>query len=268
MSDDLLNATLIERHDLNDELSIVKVRPDVCEVSEFKPGQFAMLGFPREDTLTPSGNGKGRKPRMIRRAYSIASSAEVRDHVELFVVLVEEGKLTPRLWSVTQGGRLWMDDRIKGEFTMDGVPPGRDLVMVSTGTGIAPFISMLRTYAGQPYWRRLVVINGVRRATDLGYREELEQISRKDPNVIYIPLVSREPADSDWPGLRGRVQTVLDDDAAYERLVGAPLHPQQCHVFLCGNPDMITSAEASLLERGFITHKKNSPGNIHFERYW
>jgi ferredoxin--NADP+ reductase len=85
----------------------------------------------------------------------------------------------------------------QGEFAIDLAPPDKDLVMVSTGTGIAPFVSMLRTYRGQDRWRRLVPINGVRRAADLGYRSELEAAARQDPGVIYVPLVTREPGDGE-----------------------------------------------------------------------
>lgn len=285
MQDDVFNATLISRDDLNEELSIVRVRPDGGLVPQFKPGQFCTLGWPRQAcappwqpkagtiaTETPLANrgdaAETAHPRMIRRAYSIASSADQRDAVELLVVLVEKGRLTPRLWTIGVGGRIWMDSRIMGEFTLDDVPPEKDLVMVSTGTGLAPFMSMLRTYRGQQRWRRLVIIHGVRRERDLAYRQELEQVCRQDRSVTYLPIVSREPEDSGWSGLRGRVQTILGDQARYLRLVGWPLDPQRCHVFLCGNPAMIQSVEALLHDRGFVTHTRRTPGNIHFERYW
>jgi ferredoxin--NADP+ reductase len=242
VAEDVLNATVIYRHDLHEELSIVRVRPDSGVVPEFVAGQFAMLALPRDDSMLSAAaanrDAKAR-PRMIRRAYSIASSPKVRDYLEFYVVLVQGGKLTPKLWTVAEGGRLWLDDRIKGEFTLDGVPEGRDLVMMSTGTGIAPFMSMLRTYRGTPRYRRLVMIHGVRLVEDLGYREELEQIAAEDDNVIYIPICSREPDDSPWQGRRGRVQTLLV-------------------------PDVYASLEG----RGFTTHSRKQPGDIHFERYW
>jgi ferredoxin--NADP+ reductase len=160
-----------------------------------------------------------------------------------------------------------MDEKIRGHFTLDHAPADKDLVMISTGTGIAPFISMLRAFRGKSRWRRLVIIHGVRRVNELGYRQELEEAIRSDPTVSYIPVVSREPADSDWPGLRGRVQLALADET-YQDVVGAVLEPAQCHVFLCGNPEMIKSVQAMLEERGFRVHNKKNPGNIHFERYW
>lgn len=139
--------------------------------------------------------------------------------------------------------------------------------MVSTGTGIAPFISMLRTYRGQDRWRRFVLIHGARFAADLGYSDELNEVIHSDPSVTYVPLVTREPPESAWQGLRGRVQHALDP-ATYEAVVGAPLTPEECHVFLCGNPAMIDAVEALLVERGFATDTHEQRGNLHFERYW
>lgn len=260
------NATVIERVDLTDVLSIVRVRPDAGVVPPFVPGQFIRLGLPRMPAAGAVPSGSAARVRYTRRAYSIASSPNVTDHLELFVVRVEAGELTPKLWELSVGGRVWMDDTAKGEFTLDLAPPGKDLVMVATGTGVAPFVSMLRTYRGSGRWRRFVIIHGARYAADLGYRQELEAAAAAEPNVVYVPLVTRESGGA-WTGLGGRVQTALEP-ATYARLVGAPLDPGDCHVFLCGNPAMIDAVEALLHERGFVTDARDARGNIHFERYW
>ncbi len=270
-SSDILNASLIYREDFNNELRVIRIRPDSGEVAPFKPGQFTTIGLPRDPSDEPPANapqGPGKpRTRLLRRAFSIASSANERDHLELYVVLVDDGRFTPMLWDLNEGDKIWMDDKIKGGFTLDGVPPDKDLVLVATGTGLAPYLSMLRTHRGQDRWRRLVIIHGVRLADDLGYREELERASAEDETVVYLPTVTREPDDSDWQGLRGRVQAVLEPEA-YEQAVGAKLDPQQCHVFLCGNPAMITSSEEMLKGHGFTLQTRDQPGNIHFERYW
>ena len=270
MESDLTNATLIRREDLTESLSIVRVRPDSGVVPRFTPGQFVRLGVPRGPAPGQPAAGSGRRAgrvRLTRRAYSIASAPTVPDWLEFFVVRVEEGRLTPRLWEIDPGGTLWMDDTAKGEFTLDVAPPDKDLVMVSTGTGVAPFVSMLRTYRGQGRWRRFVLVNGARRVADLGYRGELEAIASEDPTVTYIPLVTLEDEGSAWEGLRGRVQTALES-GTYAELVGAPLTPACCHVFLCGNPAMITDVQRLLEARGFVTDSREQRGTIHFERYW
>jgi len=205
--------------------------------------------------------------RSIRRPYSIASSSRGVNYLEFLIILVERGRLTMRLWKVEQGGRLWVGDRVYGDFTLKGVPPNKDLVLVSTGTGVAPYMSMLRPYRGQGRWRRLVLINGVRKVRDLAYRAELEAAARDDPTITYIPLVPRAREPGEWPGLRGRVQFALEEQV-YKRCVGAPLSPNDCHVYLCGNPRMIQDVERMLVPRGFRLHTRKAPGNLHYERYW
>ncbi len=267
------NATLIQRQDLTDELAIFRVKAD-SPVEDFKPGQYTTLGLlqtPEEAAKNPpSRTGKDNtRPKLILRAYSIASSPNVRDdYLEFFLVLVDDGELTPKLWQLKEGDRLFMGPKITGKFTLDDIPPGKDLVMVATGTGLAPYLSMLHTYRNTDRWRRFIVIHGTRLAQDLGYRAELEQIAREDPTVTYIASVTREPEDSPWQGLRGRVPNILQP-ANYHELVGAPLDPEQCHVFLCGNPAMIEQVCNDLQPFGFTVRDRNNPdGNVHFESYW
>jgi ferredoxin--NADP+ reductase len=271
---EVLNARILDRHDLTSELSIVRVQPDSGFVPDFVPGQFIKLGLPRAEAEAAVVARAGRErsgPRLIRRAYSIASSPLQRDHLEFLMVRVDVGKLTPRIWTIEPGGRIWMEDHVAGQFTLDAVPPDKDLVMIATGTGLAPFVSMLRTYARKSRWRRAAVVNGVRYAADLAYRTELEAMTRSDARISYIPIVSREPqvdiADSGWRGLRGRVQQVLEP-GVFESLTGIPLVPAECHVMLCGNPEMIVQVQGTLEARGFHAHSSARPGNIHFERYW
>jgi ferredoxin--NADP+ reductase len=267
-----LNATVAERCDLHEYLCVVRVRPDSGSIPHFEPGQFVSLGLvcdersggaPRSGADAPPGA----RVRSIRRPYSIASPNRDVDYLEFLIVLIERGRLTTRLWKVERGGRVWVGDDVYGDFTLQDVPPGKDLILVATGTGIAPYMSMLRSYGGQGRWRRMVLINGVREPRDLAYREELEAAARDDPSITYMPLVSRRQEAAEWSGLRGRVHSVLEDDV-YQRHVGAPLDPQTCHVFLCGNPQMIKDVQGLLVPRGFRPHGENEPGNLHCERYW
>lgn len=261
MSEAVLNATIAGRHDLNERYALLRVRPDEGPVPPFTPGQFVQLGLPRP---AREGEDDGR-PRLSKRSYSIASSAEDRDGYELFVTLVEEGRLTPELWKLEPGGRCWVGPRALGSFTLDPVPPGKDLVLVATGTGVAPFVSMLRTYARAPRWRRIALIHGVRSASDFGFRDELTERELADPAFRYLPVASREPEG--WRGIRGRVQPLFDS-GRFEPLVGWPLDPEACHVFLCGNPAMIESVRELLLPLGFRAGTQDAAGNLHFERYW
>ncbi len=252
------NATVSRREDLGTNLMMVWISPDSGEFPTFKPGQFVSIG-----RLV----GDERDRPLVKRSYSIGSSALERSSVQLFVVHVDDGEFTSWFFGQREGARLWLSPKASGGFTLDGFVRGKDLVLVSTGTAIAPFISMIRTYGDAPPWRRVVVINAVRRASDLGFREELEQAASRDSRLIYLPMATREPADSQWTGLRGRVTEAMEP-GRYETLVGAPLDPNESHVFLCGNPAMIEDLEASLAARGFRKHTRHHAGNLHLEKYW
>jgi len=266
------NATVSYWEDVNDELAIFRIEPDQGPVPAFEAGQFATLGLPRNHPPVAGADDDSpddrRSEKLWRRAYSIASSPHERRYLEFYAVVVEGGEFTPKLWLNKVGSRLWLDPKIEGDFTLKGVPEGRDLVTVSTGTGLAPYLSMYKSFRDTGRWRRFVIVHGVRRAADLGYRAELETLAAEDRSLVYIPCVSREAEDSPFSGIRGRVTAVLEDEAAYARLAGAPLRSDDAHVFLCGNPDMIDQVETIMHRRGFVTQTPKSPGNLHFERYW
>ncbi|HEX5132103.1 MAG TPA: ferredoxin--NADP reductase [Candidatus Krumholzibacteria bacterium] len=251
------NATIARRHDLHANLMLLSIVPDGGEFAPFLPGQFVSIG-----RVVRTADGA----ELVKRSYSIGSSATDRSSIELFLVHVNDGEFTSWLFGKREGSRLWMSPRASGGFTLEGFPPGQDLVLVSTGTAVAPYVSMIRTHQDDPPWRRLVLINGVRCAADLGYRAELEAAARR-PGVTYLPMVTREPPGSDWNGLRGRVGEALVPDR-FAGLTGFPLDPDSCHVYLCGNPLMIEDTEQSLRARGFRKHTRHHPGTLHLEKYW
>jgi ferredoxin--NADP+ reductase len=264
---DLFNATIVEREDITDELCIVHVRPD-GGVPTYKPGQYATLGVPPVD-LDAVADKKG-LAKLVLRPYSIASSPLNTETIEFYVAKVPDGAFTPLLWEMSVGDRLYVAPKCKGKFVLDPIPAGKDLVAVATGTGLAPFVSMIRTYRETGRWERFIVIHGTRLAADLGYRQELEALAESDETIIYVATCSREAEDAagGWTGLRGRVNVALDG-RTYESIVGRELSPEQCHVLLCGNPAMIDDVTNNLVARGFTPKDRENPdGNVHFEKYW
>jgi len=263
-----LNATLISRYKFNHRFSILRVRPVKGRVPSFRPGQHITVGIPAGPAAQATWDAQaGGNRELTKRKYSIASAADEYRHLEFFVVRPSEERETPHLARLRVGESLWLDSCAEGKLGIENLARDRDLVLVSTGTAVAPAISILRTYRGTDRWRRLVIINGVRMADDLGYRYELEAAARTDRSVYYLPIVSREPEGSDWHGMRGHVQNMLKEERYYE-LVGAALNPEHCEVIVCGNPGMVSSVRSLLEQSGFRVPTGQMPGNVHLERYW
>jgi len=266
------NAIVTHRIDCAPGLFILRVAPDGWQLPPFAPGQFAVIGLPGKAPRTPLSDPEESPPepdRLIRRAYSIASSSLSKDHLEFFVTLVRSGELTPRLYVLQAGDRIWLGPKITGTFTLRDVPPERDVVMVATGTGLAPYMSMLRTELSSGPPRRWAVLAGARHSWDLAYQAELITMARLSPRFTYLPTVSRpkeEPAP--WGGPTGYVQA-LWTGGALQQAWGRKPAPKDTNVLLCGNPGMIDDMCKVLDAEGFVEHDpKGQPGQIHVERYW
>ena len=174
MSKNPYNATLIRRCELNSGLIIMRVETDGL-LFTFEAGQYTVLGLqagsPRVAMSDP-GEDAPSSDRLIRRAYSIASSSVENQYLEFYVSLVRSGALTPRLFSISEGDRLWLGPKAVGQFTLEQVAPEHNLILISTGTGLAPYLSMVRTAHRCGQGRKFYVIHGARYSWDLGYRSE------------------------------------------------------------------------------------------------
>jgi len=266
-----LNAQVTRRIDVAPGLMILGVSSKGGDLVRFLPGQFAVLGLPaaaarcelsdpEEELLRPSA--------LIRRSYSIASSARESRELEFYVTLVRSGTLTPRLFALQAGDRLWLGPKVSGLFTLQQVPPDADLVLVATGTGLAPYMSMLRTYLAEDRRRRVAVIHGARHSWDLGYRAELVTLQRRHAHFSYLPVISRAGEEPEpWGGLIGRVQDVWWQGHLAGLWGGAPT-AADTHVLLAGNPDMVDDMLGLLAGQGFRRHTRHQSGTVHTEKYW
>jgi ferredoxin--NADP+ reductase len=264
------NAVLTQRIEVAPGLGIFRVAPVGWTLPPFTPGQFAVLGLPASAPRTPLSDPEepGDPDRFIRRAYSVASSSLAHEYLEVYVNLVRSGELTPRLFALEPGGRLWLGPKITGMFTLREVPREAHVVLVATGTGLAPYMSMLRTELECGGARRFAVLHGARHSWDLGYSSELYTMQRLCPNLVYLPTVSRPHAEPvPWGGSRGYVQD-LWTGGGLARTLGFHPTPQDTHVLLCGNPSMIDVMTEVLEGEGFRVHAPRAPGEIHVERYW
>lgn len=232
------NATILGRLDLTPAIAQFVVRPDGA--TAFRPGQYFALG------LDVGG-------RLVQRPYSTASPIGSRD-LEFLVRLVPRGALTPHLWRSGVGDRLRIG-RPKGIFTLiDGDP--RTHLFVATGTGIAPFMSMLATVVSRPGANHPIVVHGVSSSIELAYRERLVQPTS---GLTYIPVVSRpdRSADTGWMGAIGHV-----GDALHPLLDRGAIRPEAIVAYLCGNPGMVANTRDLLLGAGVPADA------IRSEEYW
>jgi ferredoxin--NADP+ reductase len=229
------NATLVRREDQTGDLATFWVRHDGDAVP-FAPGQYMTIGL--------EVDGK-----ILQRPYSVASppSTAGTDGYEMYVRLVPVIRFTTALWRVPIGQRMRIIGP-KGKFLLEP-QDRRTHLFVSTGTGIAPFISMIReTMAdGQP--RKTVVLHGCSYVEELGYRDQLAAWQRDQTYPLtYVPTISRpdHPRNAGWDGRAGRAEAVV-------RSVCRDLHlrPDRTVVYICGNPDMILNVESELMDAGF-----------------
>lgn len=258
----MFNSTVVGRVDVTPELMILQVKPD-GGVPAFQPGQYVALGLPGSAPRYPGAPEEVESPaadKLIKRAYSIGSSPSVGDYFEFYIAIVPDGALTSRLAVVKPGDRLFAQPKVTGTFTLEGIPDDHNLVLVSTGTGLAPFMSMARTPATWTGGRKITIVHGVRYPQDFAYADELLSLKSSKQNFEYLPIASR--ASESFTGRKGRVQALFEDGSI-------DLNPAKDHVFLCGNPAMIDDLERDLTTKlGYVVHSKKTPGNLHVEKYW
>jgi ferredoxin--NADP+ reductase len=229
------NATLVRREDLTPDLAYFWIKFDGA-ATPFTSGQYMTAGVVTE--------GK-----MLQRPYSVASAPSVADSegYELFIRLVPVFRFTTALWRLPIGHRMRLIGP-KGKFELEP-DDDRDHLYISTGTGIAPFVSMIRETLAQGRPRRTVLLNGCSYADELGYRPYLEDLeARSAYPLTYVPTISRpdDPRNAGWTGKVGRVEQVVMDVCREQNL-----RPDRTVVYICGNPDMILNAEGLLMHRGF-----------------
>jgi ferredoxin--NADP+ reductase len=257
---------------LSDKLFSLKVSRDPA--FHFAPGQFARLGLSigAPDTLTPNE----------WRAYSMVSHPS-EDALEFFSVVVPDGKFSPTLASLAPGDTLWINKTVFGFLTLDQFTNGDDLWLVSTGTGLSAYISMLREASTWQRFKRIVVLHGVRHAGELAYRDELLHLQNQHSAVgeradkaalVYLPVTSQEPLTRALsPAITpqhlsaNRLTTLLASGELEER-TGVTLDPERSRIMLCGNPAMVTDMRALLAERGFAAGRRGVAGNLAVENYW
>ncbi len=248
------DATITKKKVWADGLFTITIKAD--GVQPFEEGQFLQLGVYPKDQI-------GVQAAIINRPYSVASPHG--DELEFFIVLVPDGDLTPKLWALEVGDGLVVNDRGAGRFTLAHTPDADHLWLFATGTGLAPYVAMLRTETPWERYKKIVIVHGVRRESDLAYTEELSNYRTTRPGQFeLIQSLTREQSKV---AMRGRIPALLAS-GQLETASHCLLTKDSSAVMLCGNPAMLDSMEELLNSRGMVKHRSKTPGQIVLERYW
>jgi ferredoxin--NADP+ reductase len=247
LQDKFYRPKILKRVDFAEDLWMIRV--EAGGPFSFKPGQYATLGVQTE-------------AKRIERAYSIVSSP-LENELEFFFELVPQGELTPKLYKLQVGDQMLMRKSPKGLFTLDQKSGRTNHFLVCTVTGVAPFVSYVRTlyrawkegtFKGE---HKLFILNGASKSWEFGYHDELRKFADEVPWLKYAPTVSRPWDDANWKGELGRVDDVLRKYSDMWELDGT-----NSVAYLCGHPDMIENGKSMLKRIGFTKE------HLKEEVYW
>jgi ferredoxin/flavodoxin---NADP+ reductase len=222
-----------------------------AEVAAFEAGQFAKLA------LAVDGE-------MVARPYSFVNAPRERPH-EFYYVTLPDGPLTQRLCRLEAGNTIYLAPRPAGFLVLSEVPQAENLWLMSTGTGIGPFLSILKTEVPWQRFKQVVLAHAVRHAGELTYRDAIGRLERDHPGQLRtVSFVSRETAAGSLPG---RIPAAIEE-GRLEAAAGVVLSASASQVMICGNPEMVADTSAALARRGMRKHRRREPGHITVENYW
>ncbi len=221
----------------------------------FENGQFTMIGLMVND-----------KP--LVRAYSMAS-ANYDEDLEFLSIKVPDGPLTSRLQHLKVGDSILIGRKAVGTLLPDSLLPGKNLYLLSTGTGLAPFMSVIRDLEVYDRYEKVVLVHGCRKISELAYMNRITEGLPNDEHIgelvreklIYYPLVTREPFTN-----QGRVTDLITSGQLFERTGMPPLNVEDDRVMLCGSPEMLADSVRILEERGFKEGSGSTPGHFVIEK--
>lgn len=222
-----------------------------AEVAPFHAGQFTKLAL--------DINGE-----IVGRPYSFIN-APGENPLEFYFILVPAGPLSSRLAALEVGDPVLVSPHAAGFLTLDEVHDAKHLWLISSGTGIGPFLSILKTEEPWQRFDRVVLVHAVRQAEELAYDETIRDFAQRHGEKFrFVPFVSREETDF---ALRARIPEAITD-GRLEARAGVALAPESSQVMLCGNPDMVRGVKEALLARGLKKNRRHDPGHISLESYW
>lgn len=229
----------------------------------FRSGEFVMIGLPPEVM-----GGK-----TVWRAYSIASPAW-EEHIDFYSIKVPDGPLTSKLMDIEVGDTVWMRKKPTGTLVHDALVPGKRLFLLCTGTGIAPFASIIRDPETYEKFEKVYVIHTCRDNAELQYGFDLvDEIANHeilaeivDDKLVHWASCTREDADTRKGVHAGRMTDMMRSGTLYEELGIEPLNPETCRVMICGSMAMLKDCANLCEEAGLAEGSNSEPGQYVIER--
>ena len=246
-------ATVVENRRLTERHFILILKADLLP---FEAGQFARLQVEVKDD-------EG-KLQALAKPYSLVNAPD-EEYAEVYFNTVPDGKVSNALAQLQAGDTLEISQPCVGFFVLSLIPDVRHLWMLSTGTGIGPYLSMLKTEDVWKRFEKIILVHAVPYANELCYSEVIEKFTHKYPDIFqFIPIVSRE----DHKGvLKGRIPELIDK-GALEKAASLTISKEDSHVMLCGNSGMLKDTKAILKQRGMDRHLNHKPGHVSSEQYF
>ncbi len=267
MEDSKYNATVVGKILLTPDIMTLRIDTDEPR-DQFSAGQYTLLGLYGSEERSPNSTPETdpvEPDKLVQRPYSIASATGKLQQFEFYISQVKSGQLTPRLFNLNPGDRLFISNRIVGVFKLADTPKNQDIVMIATGTGMAPYLSFLRSYLTDRPESKMAIIQGAAKQWDLGYYSELTFLENSFPNFTYLPTLTE--ADQTWSGYQLWIEKMLENDILEDQ-AGIKIDPTKTHFFLCGNPKMVENVSGWLAKKGYTKHTRKEPGSLHVEEFW
>jgi len=243
---DWLTGKVVEKKRWNERLFSLHIR---CDFNTFESGQFVRVALDIEGER-------------VARPYSLVNKPD-DEYLEIYFNIVEEGPLTPKLAGLESGDEIFVTDRANGFLTVTEVPECRYLWMLATGTGVGPFLSMLKNKDVWQRFEKVVLGYSVRDLSELAYQQQIIAIeNQRERQFSFVPFVTREKVDG---AINQRITESIKDDSLEKRT--GIIIDEDSHIMMCGNSAMISSVTEVLEKRGLRKHRRREPGHITTEKY-
>lgn len=241
-----LPGKIIEKIRWNDRLFSLRID---CGFDTFESGQFVRVALDIDGER-------------VARPYSLVNTPD-EDVLEIYFNIVEQGPLTPKLAELESGDEIFVSERANGFLTVSEIPQCRHLWMLATGTGVGPFLSILKNKNVWQHFEKVVLAYSVRDLSELSYQQQVADIEQQWPQQFcFVPFVTREKVKA----MVSQRITASIEDGSLEQTAGIAID-EDSHIMMCGNSAMIAAVTELLEKRGLRKHRRREPGHITTEKY-